>query len=70
MAHIAAIEIAPYDPAWPARFEAEKRVLLEVFHSVRAQGANRQPEPVSGQILRQTQRLPPWRDGRVEIRHR
>jgi GrpB-like predicted nucleotidyltransferase (UPF0157 family) len=25
------IEIVPYDSAWPARFEAEKAVLLEVF---------------------------------------
>lgn len=27
----APIEIVPYDPSWPARFEAEKAVLLEVF---------------------------------------
>lgn len=37
MAYRAPIEIAPYDPAWPARFEAEKRVLLDVSRSVAVQ---------------------------------
>ena len=31
MAHAAAIEIVPYDPAWPARFTAEKAVLRGIF---------------------------------------
>ena len=35
MAHRAPIEIVPYDPKWPDRFEAEKAVLLDVFSSVR-----------------------------------
>jgi GrpB-like predicted nucleotidyltransferase (UPF0157 family) len=31
------IEIVPYDSAWPARFECEKSVLLDVFRSVAVQ---------------------------------
>jgi GrpB-like predicted nucleotidyltransferase (UPF0157 family) len=30
----APIEIVPYDPAWPARFESEKSLLLNIFRSV------------------------------------
>ena len=34
---MARIEILPYDSAWPARFESEKYVLLDVFRSVPVQ---------------------------------
>jgi GrpB-like predicted nucleotidyltransferase (UPF0157 family) len=35
MVYSAAIEIVPYDPAWPARFEAEKELLREIFAATR-----------------------------------
>lgn len=31
------VEIVPYDPAWPARFESEKAILLGIFRSVSVQ---------------------------------
>jgi len=31
------VEIVPYDPAWPARFESEKSILLAIFRSVPVQ---------------------------------
>jgi len=37
MVAAARIEIVPYDSAWPARFESEKSVLLDVFRSVSVQ---------------------------------
>ncbi len=37
MAHPLPIEIVTYDPAWPARFEAEKSLLLDVFRAVSVQ---------------------------------